>query len=73
MISGYPKNREQYNLLLEFLNTNPISINSIWYLKHEDLDFVAKNQYDINKKFNDKYENSIDSIKEKIIENTIYT
>lgn len=69
-ILNYPRTQEQYIGLVEILRLEKIKINKAWHLNLINIDFVAEKEYlKINTDYSEKHEITIESIKDRIIEN----
>ncbi len=67
LIEGFPKTNEQYDLLKSYFTDSKISINSIWYLKLNNVNYSVEKMYNESINHNKKHGITKDSIKDRIV------
>ncbi|WP_438711938.1 nucleoside monophosphate kinase [Aquimarina muelleri] len=67
LIEGFPKTNEQYDLLKNYFIDSKISINRIWYLKLNNVNYSVEKMYNESINYNKKHGITKDSIKDKIV------
>jgi adenylate kinase len=70
LLINYPRKKEQYPALLELLQQLNFSLKHIWYIRNINIEYLAKLHYQENQLMHDKYENTPESIKNNIIDNS---